>query len=114
MLVPKTGTIEDVIQALIKKANIAPEADEGRIRIYESSSNKFYREPPRDHTVMTLNDYTQLFAERVPEEETTAEDGSYVSVFHFQNEVNRVHGTPFRFLIVEVRIWPDSRHEPNN
>lgn len=72
--------------------------------MYEASSNRFYREPLREHPVLNLNEYTQIFAERVPEEELAADDSNFIQVFHFQNEVNRVHGIPFRFLLVEVRI----------
>lgn len=102
MLVPKTGTIEDVIEALIKKAQIPDEQEGGRIRVYETSSNRFYREPRREHPVMNLNEYTQIYAERISEEESAADDSNFIQVFHFQNEVNRVHGVPFKFLLVEV------------
>lgn len=104
MLVSKNGTVEDLIQALIKKAKITDEAEGGRIRVYETSSNRFYREPARDQSVLNLNEYTQIFAERIPEEERTAEDNNFIHVFHFQNEVNRVHGVPFKFLLLEVSI----------
>lgn len=119
MLVPKTGTIGDLIDALIKKAQIPDEAEGGPIRVYETSSNRFYREPLLEHPVLNLNEYSQIFAERVPEEETVTEDAQFVQVFHFQNEVSRVHGVAFKFLLVEVgrpRIfrerWPQSNQSP--
>lgn len=102
LLVPKTGTIDDVIQALVAKAQIPDEQEGGKIRVYETSSNRFYREPPRDHPVMNLNDYAQIYAERMSDEEAAAPDESFIQVFHFQNEVNRLHGVPFKFLLVEV------------
>lgn len=102
LLVPKTGTIDDLVQALVKKAKIADEAEGGRIRVYETSSNKFYREPARDHGVLNLNEYGDIYAERVPEEEIGSEDTHFIQVFHFQNEVNRTHGVPFKFLLIEV------------
>jgi ubiquitin carboxyl-terminal hydrolase 7 len=109
LLVPKTGTIEDLIQALIKKAKITDEEEGGRIRVYETSSNRFYREPLRDHPVMNLNEYTQIFAERVPEEEENADPSEFVNVFHFQNEVSRVHGVPFKFRVIEGEKFVDSK-----
>ncbi|PHH89821.1 hypothetical protein CDD83_5201 [Cordyceps sp. RAO-2017] len=109
LLVPKTGTIEDLIQALIKKAKVSDEADGGRIRVYESSSNRFYREPLREHPVLNLNDYTQIYAERVPDEELRADDKNFIQVFHFQNEVNRVHGVPFKFLLKEGEKFADTK-----
>lgn len=105
LLVSKTGTMEDLIQALVKKAKIADEAEGGRIRVYETSSNRFYREPARDQSVLNLNEYTQIFAERIPEEEKAADDNNFIHVFHFQNEVNRVHGVPFKFLLIEVSAF---------
>jgi len=109
LLVPKTGNMEDLIQALIKKAKIADEAEGGRIRIYEASSNRFYREPTRDHPVLNLNEYTQIFAERIPKEEEDCNPSDLISVFHFQNEVSRMHGIPFRFLMVEGEKFVDTK-----
>jgi ubiquitin carboxyl-terminal hydrolase 7 len=109
LLVPKTGVIEDLIQALVKKAQITDESEGGRIRVYETSSHKFYREPPRDHPVMNLNDYTQIYAERIPDEEVAAEDLNFIHVFHFQNEVSRLHGVPFKFPIIEGEKFADTK-----
>ncbi len=72
------------------------------MRVYETSSHKFSRELSRDFPVISINDYTRLVAERIPEEELEAEDSQFVQVFHFQNEPSRIHGIPFRFLIQEV------------
>ncbi|KAF4120217.1 ubiquitin carboxyl-terminal hydrolase 7 [Geosmithia morbida] len=109
VLVPKSGTIEDLIQALIKKAQLPDETESGRIRVYEASSNRVCREPPRENAVSNLSDYTQIYAERVPEEEVGAEENNFIQVFHFQNEVNRTHGAPFRFLLVEGEKFADTK-----
>lgn len=93
-----------MVEALIKKAQLPSEAEAGRIRVYETSSNRFYREPLREHPVMNLNEYAQIYAERVPQEEANADESHFIQVFHFQNDVSRVHGVPFKFLIVEVRF----------
>lgn len=99
---PKTGTIDDLIKALVKKAHLADEKEGGRIRVYETNANKFYREPLRKHPVLNLNEFTDIYAERVPEEEEAADEANYIQVFHFQNEINRTHGVPFKFLLLEV------------
>lgn len=70
--------------------------------MYEASSNRFYREPLREHPVLNLNEYTQIYAERVPEEEARAYDKNFIHVLHFQTEPNRVHGVPFKFLLKEA------------
>lgn len=84
------------------KANLEEEGTAGRLRVYEVSQHKIYRELPRDYPVISLNDYTSLYAERVPEEEANADESSFVRVFHFHTEVNRAHGVPFKFLMKEV------------
>ncbi|CAG1983299.1 unnamed protein product [Fusarium graminearum] len=109
LLVPKTGTMDDLVEALIKKAQISGEAESGRIRIYETSSNRFYREPPRDHPVINLNEYATVYAERVPQEEVSADDNQFVQVFHYQNDVSRVHGVPFKFLVIEGENFADTK-----
>ncbi|ODA78381.1 hypothetical protein RJ55_05762 [Drechmeria coniospora] len=109
LLVPKTGNLEHVVQALVKKAQIPDEAEGGPIRIYEASTNRFYREPPRDGPVLNLNDYTQLYAERIPKDELGADDNSFVHVFHFQGELNRSHGIPFKFLLQEGEKFVDTK-----
>ncbi|ESU13640.1 hypothetical protein FGSG_07382 [Fusarium graminearum PH-1] len=103
------GITKEVFEALIKKAQISGEAESGRIRIYETSSNRFYREPPRDHPVINLNEYATVYAERVPQEEVSADDNQFVQVFHYQNDVSRVHGVPFKFLVIEGENFADTK-----
>ena len=59
---------------------------------------------------MNLNEYTQIYAERVTEEEVAAPEENFIQVFHFQNEVNRVHGVPFKFLLKEVSLGKPQAH----
>ncbi|KAG6198704.1 hypothetical protein E4U10_006319 [Claviceps purpurea] len=109
LLVPKSGTMDDVIQALIKKAQIPDEQEGGRIRVYETNTNRFYRESRRDQPVINFNEFTQMYAERIPEEEIAAKDETLIQAFHFQNEVSRVHGVPFRFLLMEGEKFADTK-----
>lgn len=90
---------------MIKKAKIPSEEDGGRIRLYETSNHKFFRELERSYPVISINDYTQVVAERIPEEELEVKDSTqFISVFHFQGEPSRSHGMPFKFLLKEVRF----------
>ena len=95
--------MEDLIEALIKKAKIASEEEGGKIRLYETSNHKFFRELDRNYPVISINDYTSVVAERIPEEELEVKDSThFISVFHFHSEPSRSHGMPFRFLLKEV------------
>lgn len=99
---PKNGVIEDVINGLIKKAQLAEEDEAGKIRVFEVNNHKFYREMAREYPVISINEYTGLVAERMSPEEADATDKDFINCFHFQNEPTRPHGMPFRFLIIPV------------
>src|SRR6187402_1083169 len=90
ILVAKSGQIEDLIEGLIKKAKIPSEEEGGKIRVYEVSNHKWFRDLDRNYPIISTNDYTNLIAERIPEEELEVTDQTlYISVLHFQNEPSR-------------------------
>lgn len=110
VLVTKSGHVEDLIDALIKRAKIPNEEEGGRIRICETSNHKFFRELDRSYPVISINDYTQVVAERIPEDELEVKDSTqFISVFHFHGEPSRSHGMPFRFLLREQEKFADTK-----
>lgn len=102
VLVPKNGTVADIVSGLIKKAQLEDETPNTPIRIYETSNGKVFRELSREASVATTSDYGQLVAERVPQDEIGVDPGEMINVYHFQGEPNKPHGIPFRFLIKQV------------
>ncbi|KAH8888720.1 ubiquitin carboxyl-terminal hydrolase [Thozetella sp. PMI_491] len=109
ILVTKSGVVEDLIEGLVKKANLSSEEGGGKIRIYETSNHKFFRELERNYPVISINDYTNVVAERIPEEELEAPSNMLINVFHFQSEPSRAHGMPFRFLLKEGETFADTK-----
>ncbi|KAK0727330.1 hypothetical protein B0T26DRAFT_637316 [Lasiosphaeria miniovina] len=110
VLVTKSGQVEDLIAALIKKAKLESEEEGGRIRVYETSNHRFFKELERAYPVISINDYTAVVAERIPEEELEVKDNTqFISVFHFHGEPSRAHGMPFRFLLKENETFAESK-----
>ncbi|AEO63311.1 8c6c3997-ee0a-462a-991b-d5e8e1ac56d1 [Thermothielavioides terrestris] len=110
VLVPKNGQVEDLINCLIKKAKIPSEEEAGRIRIYEISNHRFFRELDRSYPVISVNDYTTVIAERIPSEDAEVQDpNQFISVFQFHGEPSRAHGIPFRFLLKEGERFADTK-----
>ncbi|OAA66976.1 ubiquitin hydrolase [Niveomyces insectorum RCEF 264] len=109
LFVSKNSNIEDLIHALIRKAKIPSEAEGGKMRVYETSGLKFTRTLPRDYPVVSLNEYSQLVAERIPAEELEADEGQTIQVFHFHNDPNKSHGVPFRFLLREGELFSETK-----
>jgi ubiquitin carboxyl-terminal hydrolase 7 len=102
VLVPKNGNVEDLIAGIIKKGRLEDEATAGPIRVYEAHSNKIHKELVRDHPVLSITEFIQLIAERIPEEDLDASPTEWIYAFHFQNEPTKAHGIPFKFHIKEV------------
>ncbi|KAL2264287.1 hypothetical protein VTK26DRAFT_7892 [Humicola hyalothermophila] len=110
ILVPKNGHVVDLIECLVKKAKIPSEEEAGRIRIYEISNHKFFRELPREYPVISINDYTSVIAERMSAEDAEVKDPTlFISVFQFHGEPSRAHGIPFRFLLKEGEKFADTK-----
>lgn len=97
-MIPRTGQICDVLEALQKKANISDEVME-KVRIYEAHSCKFFKYLPSDYGIMSINEFFVLYAAVFPEEDSSAKK---VSVFHFDKEPSKAHGIPFQFPLKEV------------
>ncbi|KIW07364.1 uncharacterized protein PV09_02210 [Verruconis gallopava] len=105
LLVPKTGTLEDVIAAIQRKIGVEALPDDKlqRVRILECHANKIYRELVPSFAVSNLSDFTALYAEVVPDGEMKGEydeeNAGLLHAFSFDKEVSKPHGIPFRFLV---------------
>ena len=94
----------DILPGLQKKAGLNDEII-ANIRVYEAHNARVYKELSRDYSVTSLNDYSTLYAEEIPEEERNAQEGDKsIFAFHFDKEINRPHSIPFKFLVKPVCI----------
>ncbi|KAH9909870.1 hypothetical protein F4778DRAFT_713206 [Xylariomycetidae sp. FL2044] len=109
VLVNKQGHVEDLIQALATKLGIPDEREGGRIRVYEINHHKFFRELVPSYAVLGINDYVDVVAERVPDEELDADERDFIKVQQFQTEPSRAHGIPFRFLLKEGEPFSETK-----
>ncbi|RKF53412.1 Ubiquitin carboxyl-terminal hydrolase 21 [Golovinomyces cichoracearum] len=110
ILVPKNGNVEDLVQNLVKKAQIEDEETGGPIRVYETHNNKIYKIISKEYQVMGITDYVNVVAERIPAEDVKfTEPGSWVYSFHFQNEPSKAHSVPFIFRTIEGEKFVDTK-----
>jgi len=103
------------VAELKKKANLDDEVVK-QIRVYSVQSGKIQKELPPSYPVSSVPDFTQLFAERIPEDEYTVEEGYRpIHAFHFDKDLNKVHGWPFKFYLKPVsRIYTRSGYTTTN
>ncbi|KAL8772774.1 MAG: hypothetical protein Q9209_002119 [Squamulea sp. 1 TL-2023] len=109
ILAPKNGVVEDLVSPLQKKINISDEASL-KLRFYESHGCKITKDLSANSVLASISDYSTLFAELVPEEEIHANDGDrLIDAYHFDKEISKAHGVPFRFLLKPGELFKDTK-----
>ncbi|KAF5357773.1 hypothetical protein D9756_001634 [Leucocoprinus leucothites] len=109
-LLPKTSTITDLTEHLLKHVTVTPNGSH-RIRIFEvSKDGKMQREFTGGEMIGNIPDPVDLYAEEVPKEELEADDSDKViGVFHFSKDLTRTHGVPFRFVVKRGEKFVDTK-----
>ncbi|KAG0235795.1 hypothetical protein BGX31_004161 [Mortierella sp. GBA43] len=100
-LLLKTSSMNAVVEALLQKVKPSPEGLQS-LRIFAVMNGKFVREYKATDPISTTNDMLSLYVEEIPKEELElGEDEYLVSCFHFQSDINRMHGIPFKVVVKE-------------
>ncbi|KAF9887303.1 hypothetical protein FE257_010298 [Aspergillus nanangensis] len=109
VLVPRDGTIADILAGLQKKANIDDETLRN-VHVYETNSGKIYKEFHAESRIVGISEYATLYAEKIPEEEADmAEDERLINAYNFDRETNRSHGVPFKFILKPGEIFKETK-----
>ncbi|TID22675.1 ubiquitin carboxyl-terminal hydrolase 21 [Venturia nashicola] len=115
VLVPKNGTVADIVAALRRKTPAGYITNEmaGRVRVYETHACKIFKECALTYPVANLNEFIQLYAEPTPEGEFLGEideENEYlVPALHFDKEPSKTHGVPFLFLMKKGEVFKDTK-----
>ncbi|KAL8729800.1 MAG: hypothetical protein Q9166_004523 [cf. Caloplaca sp. 2 TL-2023] len=105
ILAPKNGIVHDLVAPIQKKVNLSEEAT-SKLRLYESHGCKITRELNFNAGLTSISDYSTLFAELIPEEEEYADEGdTAIYAFHFDKEISKTHGVPFKFVVKPGEIF---------
>ncbi|KAL3462575.1 hypothetical protein BJX64DRAFT_258975 [Aspergillus heterothallicus] len=110
VLVPREGTISDILTGLQKKASIDDESIR-TVRVYEAHNHRISRELQLDSKITSsYHDYVTMYAEKVPEEELNLDAGSRtINAFNFEKEASRTHGVPFKFVMKPGEIFNQTK-----
>ncbi|KAK5463058.1 ubiquitin-specific protease ubp15 [Exophiala xenobiotica] len=99
ILVAKNGIIGDLVSGIARKLNL-DEQTTRNIRILEVHGGKIHKELIEDFNVVGVNEFTTLYAEKIPDEELNAsDDDRFIYCYHFDKEANKPHGVPFKFML---------------
>ncbi|OJJ32980.1 hypothetical protein ASPWEDRAFT_43017 [Aspergillus wentii DTO 134E9] len=109
VLVPREGTVSDLLAGLQKKANLDDDAIQN-LRVFESHSGKIYKELQEDSRIIGINEFSTLYAEKIPEEEAHMEEGERtINAFNFDREPSKPHGVPFKFVVKPGEIFKQTK-----
>ncbi|KAF2153181.1 cysteine proteinase [Myriangium duriaei CBS 260.36] len=111
ILVPKQGTMADVLPILQKKAAIPPESLEN-IRFLEAHSGKIYRVLDSNFPVANINDFCSIYAEVTPPDEVAIpEDAAdrLTCCFHYEKDPSKTHNIPFVFLVKDGEVFKETK-----
>lgn len=111
ILVHKQAQFNVVLENLQKRLELPAEVA-SQVRFFEAHSHKVYKTLPETHSVIALNEFMTIYAERIPEEELQldAEKGDrLVNCFHFEKEPSKGHGVPFIFLLKEGEVFKETK-----
>lgn len=104
VLVPRSGTIGDLLVGLQKKVNLDDDTIRD-VRVYEAHTGKIYKELNEGFSIAGVNEYVSLYAEKIPVEELNMAEGERtINAFNFDREPNKPHGVPFKFVVKPVSI----------
>ncbi|KAF2646636.1 cysteine proteinase [Massarina eburnea CBS 473.64] len=104
LMIPRTGVIADLTEALQKKCNISDEIM-GKVQVYEAHNNKWFKALSPDFQIIGIGEYLALYAAVFPEDDT----GKKISVFHYDKEPAKVHGHPFQFPVKEAEPFSETK-----
>ena len=86
------------------------EAASRLIRVFEVHSAKLHKELSEDLSVVGVNEFTTIYAEKIPEEELQAsENDKPIYCYHFDKEPGKPHGIPFKFVLKQGEKTSDMR-----
>ncbi|KAL2863310.1 ubiquitin-specific protease UBP15 [Aspergillus lucknowensis] len=110
VLVPRDGTISDVLSGLQKKAGLDDESILNA-RVYETHNHRISRElQPDSKITSSYHDYVTIYAEKVPDDESNLESGARtINAYNFDKETNRTHGVPFKFVVKPGEIFKETK-----
>lgn len=109
ILVSRNGIISDLVGGIAKKLNLDEQATQN-IRIIEVHGGKIHKELPDEFNVAGINEFTALYAEKIPEEEVNASsEDKFIYCYHFDKEPTKPHGVPFKFTLKAGEEFKDTR-----
>ncbi|KAJ3342286.1 hypothetical protein HDU93_002759 [Gonapodya sp. JEL0774] len=111
LLVPKSSTVEQLLEMLRPKLKLDGEHGTGKLRLFSTLGGRMIIYPPSDELVKIPEATFALYAEEIPVEEADHRDERVINVFHIVKEPGRFHGIPFRIVLEPTERWSNIKRK---
>ncbi|KAI8605315.1 cysteine proteinase [Dissophora ornata] len=107
LLLLKTSTMNVLVDALLPKVKLEPNGTQ-KLRTFGVFNGKLIKEYGPMDPITAIHESLAIYVEEIPVDELSRKDDEQVlSCFHFQGDVSRMHGIPFRMVIKEGELFVD-------
>jgi len=108
-LLPKTNTIHDLQDQIIKSVTLSPNST-GKIRVFGITKDGRHQEAFSSSEMLGNLPDVEIYAEEIPREELEARnEDKIINVFHYTRDPTRSHGVPFRFVAKATERFADTK-----
>ncbi|CAO3609348.1 unnamed protein product [Cunninghamella echinulata] len=113
VLVPRIGTVNDLVVALNGKKTKLDTSRPDLLRFFEVTAGKITKEFSLDQPIDNVGDKnSSLYVEKIPDDELSM-DMDYdrvIQVVHYNKEPTRLHSVPFRFTVKKDETFDQTKN----
>jgi len=108
-LLPKTNTIHDLADQILKHVTLSPNTT-GKIRIFGITKDGRHQETFSSSEMLGNLPDVEIYGEEIPREEVEARnEDKIINVFHYSRDPARSHGVPFRFVAKQGEKFSETK-----
>ncbi|KAF9100159.1 hypothetical protein BGX27_000461 [Mortierella sp. AM989] len=109
LLLPKTDTMSDVVNALLPKVTLDTNGSQ-KLRMFAVHNGKLIKEYGPKDPIKNIYESLNVYVEEIPTDVYARKDDEpLIACFHFSGDVNRQHSIPFRMIIKQGEHFGDMK-----
>ncbi|KAG0304741.1 hypothetical protein BGZ98_005084 [Dissophora globulifera] len=107
LLLLKTSTMSALVDALLPKIKLEPNGTQ-KLRTFGVFNGKLIKEYGPSDPISAIHESLNIYVEEIPTEEMDlGDDEQVLNCIHFQGDVTRTHGIPFRMVIRDAEPFSE-------
>ncbi|KAG0337566.1 hypothetical protein BG004_007591 [Podila humilis] len=109
LFLPKTSTIEAVVESLLPKVKLSPNGSK-KLRAFAVYNGKLAKEYGINDPISSIHEPIALYVEEIPVDEYEhSEQEAVITCFHYTGDVARQHSIPFKLVVKEDETFANTK-----